>query len=195
MQALFDQRIIFEIGCNDATLLTTIAQKHPTTAFIGIDWKFRALHAAAEKIAAAGLSNVALLHGRAQEISRIFADGEIDEIWVFHPDPCDKPKELPNRLMNESFLANAWRVLAGESLLILKTDHQAYYQSVLALFEAPGATLERKFEILARSCDYWSDESVRSSAAQRLFAYEQTFFERRFTRKRRPIYYLELKRR
>ena len=39
----FDGRLVFEIGCNDASFLATLATKHPSTAFIGIDWKCRAL--------------------------------------------------------------------------------------------------------------------------------------------------------
>ena len=118
-----DGRVIFEIGCNDAGLLAAVAAKYPTTAFIGIDWKARALHAAAERVAAAELRNVALLHGRAQDIRRLFADGELDEVWVFHPEPLDNPRELPNRLIAEPFLIDVHHTLRDGGPLVLKTDH------------------------------------------------------------------------
>ena len=70
--ASFGGRIIFEVGCNDATLLVSVAAAHPATAFVGIDWKCRALHTAAERVAAARLRNVALLQGRGQDIRRYF---------------------------------------------------------------------------------------------------------------------------
>lgn len=133
----FDGRIIFEIGCNDAALLARVAAKHPATAFIGIDWKCRALHTGATHIAAAGLRNVVLLHGRAQDLRRFFADGELHELWLFHPDPCDKPPELQNRLMTESFLLDVHAVLRAGGALVLKTDHAGYYQWVLGLFGLP----------------------------------------------------------
>src|SRR5687768_7306042 len=124
-------KLIFEIGCNDAGLLASVAAKHPSVAFLGIDWKCRALHDAASRVDAAGLRNVALLHGRAQEIRKFFADSEIDEVWVFHPDPCDKPDELPNRLLAEPFLLDVHQVLRDtESALILKTDHREYFEWV-----------------------------------------------------------------
>ena len=44
----YNRELIFEIGCNDATFLNTIAQKHPDTAFVGLDWKYRALHTGAQ---------------------------------------------------------------------------------------------------------------------------------------------------
>src|SRR4051812_9875522 len=62
--AAFDRRIVFEIGCSDADFLARVAAKHPHTAFVGLDWKYRALHAGAERVASLGLRNVALLRGR-----------------------------------------------------------------------------------------------------------------------------------
>jgi tRNA (guanine-N7-)-methyltransferase len=184
----FDRRLIFEIGCNDASFLTRVAAKHPTAAFIGIDWKCRALHTAAERVAAAGLSNVALRHGRAQEIRRMFDDGELDEIWVFHPDPCDKPRELSNRLVAEPFLREVRRVLCAGGSLVLKTDHADYYRTATEACEAASGL----FTVSARSSDFWNDAAIRSVAAKHCFAGEVTTFESRFIRKRQPIFYLQL---
>jgi tRNA G46 methylase TrmB len=135
----FTGRIVFEIGCADADSLARIAAKHPATAFVGLDWKYRALHTGAARVAELGLRNVALLRARAQDIARIFADREIDEIWIFHPDPCDRDVELKNRLIAEPFLLDAHRTLRDDaSLLALKTDHPGYYQWTLALLGLPA---------------------------------------------------------
>ncbi len=196
----FAGRVIFEIGCNDASLLVRVAAKHPTTGFIGIDWKCRALHTGAERVAAAGLPNVALLHGRGQDVGRMFSDGELDEVWVFHPDPCDKPQELGNRLIAEPFLVEVHRVLRERSMLILKTDHAGYHQSVLGLFglgeagDVTEAVVER-FKLSTRSADFWNDELIRESSAGRCFAGEATFFEKRYLRKRLSIHYIEMTKR
>ena len=191
----FGSRIIVEIGCNDATLLASVAATHPATAFVGIDWKCRALHTAAERVAAAGLRNVALLHGRGQGIRRYFGDGELDEAWLFHPDPCDKPQELPNRLIAEPFLLDVHAVLrpVAESVLIVKTDHRAYYESSLALAERDA--IQRRYTLSATSADFWKDESILRHVAGRAFAGHVTPYEERFRRKRKPIYYFELRRR
>ena len=134
----FDGRVILEVGCFDAGFLAKIAAKHPTTAFVGLDWKCKALYDGARQIAEAGLGNVALLRGRAQDVLKSFAEGEVDEIWVFHPDPCDREVELKNRLIAEPFLSDVHRVLRdGTSVLVLKTDHVGYYQWVLGLFGLP----------------------------------------------------------
>jgi tRNA G46 methylase TrmB len=185
----FDNRIILELGCADATLLTTVAAKHPTTAFIGLDWKCKPLYDAATRIATREIQNVVLLRARAQEVRQIFADHEVDEIWVFHPEPCDTPDESKNRLFTEPFVMDAHATLRDDqSLLCLKTDHAGYAQSVIELI-APA----QLFEITAHSSDFWNDPRAREHTAARLFAVHATPVETRFRQKRRPIHYIELR--
>ena len=63
---------------------------------------------------------------------------ELDEIWVFHPDPCDRPQELKNRLIAEPFLIDAHAALRQPgSRVAIKTDHPGYYQWLLGLLGLP----------------------------------------------------------
>ena len=121
----------------------------------------------------------------------MFADGELDEIWLFHPDPCDKPRELPNRLFARPFLVDAHRVLGEGGAVILKTDHADYYQSAVAAAGMVGG----RFGVTGASTDLWNDASMLDHVGKRCFGGETTAFERRFLRKRQPIHYLELTRR
>jgi tRNA (guanine-N7-)-methyltransferase len=185
------KEVILDIGCNDGGLLATVAAKHPTSAFIGIDWKPRVLHAAAERVAAAALKNVALLHTRAQDIQKLFADAELDEIWVFHPEPLDNPRELKNRLIAEQFLRDAHAVLRDGGSLILKTDHAGYFDAVLDLLQ----DMSQQFRPSISSRDFWGDTPVQVAVAAHAFAGEITAFESRFVRKRKPIYFVRMDRR
>lgn len=127
------RRLIFEVGCHDAGFLCRVAAKHRDVGFVGIDWKAGSLTAGAKTVTAVGLNNVALMRGRAQDLRRVFADAELDEIWIFHPEPCDKPKERANRLVAEPFLLDCSAVLKPGGRLVLKTDHPGYYQWTLGL--------------------------------------------------------------
>lgn len=214
--ARYDDRLIFEIGCSEGDALCEIAAKHPNTAFVGVDWKFKSLYLAATKVAEAGLRNVVLLRGRAQDVAKIFAPSQLDEIWVFHPEPCDKPKELPNRLIAEPFLRDVHGVLRGGPgfALCLKTDHAGYYQWVLNLFGLPepawgprvkprdlmrpedlppsSDALKAMFDVTLVSADFWNDPTALEHTKNRAFGGVVTPFEGKFKAKRMPIYYVEL---
>jgi tRNA G46 methylase TrmB len=191
----FNGRVILEVGCFDAQFLASIAAEHPRTAFIGIDWKCKPIYDGASRIAELALRNILLLRARANDLLSIFSPRELDEIWIFHPDPCDKETELKNRLVAKPFLLAAHQVLKDStSLLSLKTDHLAYYQSVMDLLRPGGdPAVAECFEIAAESVDFWHDAVVLSHTASRDFSGKTTLFERRFIRRRVPISYLELR--
>ena len=118
-------------------------------------------------------------------------------MWLFHPDPCDKPRELPNRLIAEPFLLDVHRVLRAGGAFVLKTDHPGYYQWALGLLGLPEPTsseaLNERFEVSMNSPDFWKDDPARLHGAGKYFAGEATAFESRSLRKRLPIHYVELR--
>ncbi|HVT89058.1 MAG TPA: hypothetical protein VHD56_09420 [Tepidisphaeraceae bacterium] len=221
----FDDRIIFDVGCADASFLMKIAAKFPATAFVGLDWKCKPLYTGARQIVELGLSNIALIRGRAQDVSRIFGKSELSEAWVFHPEPCNRPAELKNRLIAKSFLIDLHQALANEhSSLQMKTDHAGYFQWVLSLFglpepdwfqhtvagfarfrakdlmnknDLPGVsrTVQQCFAVPIYSANYWHDPVALAHSSNKYFADESTVFESRFIKKRRPIYYVEMRKR
>ena len=188
----FDGRIVLEIGCSDAATLNSMAMRHPTTGFVGIDWKYRQIYLGAERIAAMALHNVALLRDRAQNLRAIFADGELDEILIFQPEPCDRPEELPNRLVTSTFLNDLQRLLNGPAATItLKTDHAESFDELVAAIE--DTAKDSSLRIARISRDFWNDAATLAQTADRCFAGEKTLFEQRFIRRRQPIYYVELR--
>ena len=195
----FDGRIVVEVGCFDAEFLGRVARRHPRTAFVGIDWKARAVYDGGRRLAEASARNVVLMRGRGQDVGRVFGEREVEEVWVFHPDPFEGgPAERAKRLIGEAFLADVHGILRnGSSTVTLKTDHAEYYErasALLGLASSAGASevVRRLYAVGAASADFWNDPAALAHAAGRPFAGERTLFESRFVKRRRPIYYLEL---
>lgn len=246
----FAGRVVLEVGSADAAFLCDVAARHPGVGFVGLDWKFKSTLVGAERVAAAGLRNVALLRGRAQDLPRIYAPGEVDEVWVFHPEPCVEPNQRANRLVAEPFLTAVHLLLREPSppgdgaapLLAVKTDHAGYFQWVLGLTGTPEPAgfraareavaaaaamatavirprpsglprvrardllrtedvspandeVRARFSVPFASADFWHDAAALAHTADRCFAGATTGFEARFVAKRRPIYYVELRKR
>jgi len=198
----FEHRIILEIGCFDADYLSDIAARHPHTAFVGIDWKCKAIYEGAKHLSASHFRNVVLLRARGHDLFKLFAGAELDEIWVFHPDPCEREAEQNNRLIGGRFLLDVYSVLKDRtSLLALKTDHPGYAQSVHDLFRPASANaidptrqlLQERLRIAVESPDYWHDPIAISCTLDRHFAGKATLFENRFLKKHKPIHYIELR--
>lgn len=189
----FSGELILEIGCFDAALLSAIAAEHPAAAFVGIDWKCKAIYDGAKRIFEHALPNIVLLRARGQDLLKLFAQAEVDEIWIFHPDPCDKQAERKNRLIAPSFLDSAHTILKSDSsTLTLKTDFPDYYRSVLDLLESSNPFRETGFEVTANSTDYWHDQAALSHSICRYFAGKTTMYENRFLKRQQRIFFVEM---
>lgn len=131
------ERVVFEIGCSNAEFLSTVAKENPKQGFIGIDWKYKVTYSGAKRVDRLGLKNVSLLRGKAQQLSQIVAPGEVDEFWIFFPDPWAKTSQRKHRLFQPPFLLEAHRALVPSGKIHFKTDHPGYFQWALALFGVP----------------------------------------------------------
>lgn len=134
----FNGQLVLDLGCSDAGFLSAIATKHPSTAFIGLDWKCKPIYLGARRIAEQLQRNITLIRGRASDLHLMFTERELDVIWVFQPEPCAEPAQLKNRLIAEPFLLQAALLLRDDSArLSIKTDHPGYFQWILGLFGHP----------------------------------------------------------
>jgi tRNA (guanine-N(7)-)-methyltransferase len=135
------QKLIFEIGCSNGLFLVDAALFEPKTAFVGADWKYKVLYRAAKRAYTAAAKNAVFLRTRAQEITKLFGPGELDEVLLLFPDPWAKSSQLKHRLVQESFLKDIAFVLKPGGRLRFKTDHPGYFQWVLALLGVPPPEL------------------------------------------------------
>jgi tRNA G46 methylase TrmB len=194
----FDGRVILEIGCYNAEFLSRIAARFPTTAFVGLDWKCKPIYDGAQRIAQRGLNNIALLRARGQDISRVFAQSEVEEIWVFHPEPGGDDANPKFGLIAEPFLIDAhWVLRDRSSILAFKTDHPECFQRIVRRSENPRPTephsrIGDSFNVACSSSNYWHDPDALAHTSARLFSGEVTAYESRFIKRWLPIHYLEL---
>jgi tRNA G46 methylase TrmB len=209
-----ERLLICEVGCFDGVLMEQVV-KDETVSVVGVDWKAGALIEATDKMK--GRMNATMIHGRGQDIACWFAPAELDEVWLFHPDPCDRAVEWKNRLFEQAWLDDVARVLKPGGKLCLKTDHIGYFQWAMASVGAKKldqATLRRvaknewqdestlpgvceaakRFKIASMSVDFWNDQALAKQLSSRAFWGKRSGFEARFARKNWPIYWLELER-
>jgi tRNA G46 methylase TrmB len=208
-------RIVLDVGCHEGHLLAPVSSDHPPIGFIGLDWSPRLLFRAAERLSAR--PNVALVHARAQDLARVFAAGELSQVWLFHPEPGEGPTPIAGRVFGAGFLHTLANLLVPSGTVHLKTDHPGYFQAALSIVDHPplpelatppsGAPLKINPSHLHRPEDLPKPDRLlcqkfavaeagiyRASRSQspELFSSHSTLFEQRYHRRRRPVFYLKL---
>lgn len=118
------RRFEIEIGSGKGTFLLQQAGLSPEVDYLGIEWAAEFCKYAADRVRRAGLANVRLLRTDATEFIRWrVPDAVADVIHLYFSDPWPKSKHHKKRVVQDRFLAEAWRVLKPGGEIRVVTDH------------------------------------------------------------------------
>ncbi|HLU80498.1 MAG TPA: tRNA (guanosine(46)-N7)-methyltransferase TrmB, partial [Flavobacteriaceae bacterium] len=113
--------IVLELGCGKGEYSIALAKKFPDKNFLGIDIKGARFWRGAKTALEENLGNVGFLRTQIELVDLVFAENEIDEIWITFPDPQIKYKRTKHRLTNSNFLQKYKKILKPDGLVNLKT--------------------------------------------------------------------------
>ena len=174
-----DHPIVVELGCGKGEYSVYLAQQYPEKNFVGVDIKGARFWAGAKESLELGLSNVGFLRTQIELIEDVFAENEVDEIWITFPDPQIKFKRTKHRLTNPAFLDRYRTIIQPEGCIHLKTDSEFLHGYTLGLLEGKG------WEV-----DYAHHDVYGNAYSPKHVTAIQTHYERLFMEKGRLITYL-----
>jgi tRNA (guanine-N7-)-methyltransferase len=117
-----DNPVILELACGKGEYTVNLARKYTNFNFIGIDIKGPRIFTGAKMAIEEGLSNVAFVRMKIENINQFFDNNEVHEIWITFPDPFPKEKHEKHRLTHPLFLERYRKVLRPDGIIQLKTD-------------------------------------------------------------------------
>ena len=177
-----DAPLYVEIGCGKGQFITRSAGQDPDAAFLAFEGhRSVALHAV-EKVAAAELANVRIVLQYVNDLSDIFADGEVNGLFLNFSDPWPKDRHAKRRLTSGNRVAEYGRVLASGGFLEFRTDNEGLFEYSLEQIGEADA-----FEIVTVSHDFHADVP-----ADKLITTE---YEDKFSAGGKPIHFLRAGRR
>ena len=80
----------------------------------------------------------------AEDLENVFAQGELDRIYLNFSDPWPKDRHAKRRLESRQFLARYDQILKKDGTIEFKTDNRALFDFALEEVEAAGWTLKEK---------------------------------------------------
>ena len=124
-----------EIGCGSAEFLCSLAEKSPTTNFVGIDISARSLRKAVETASKLGLQNIKFINADFHLMYPLLRPDSLAAVYLHFPDPHLKARCQKRRLFNETFLNALSIALINDGLLSVITDVEAFFSEMLQLIE------------------------------------------------------------
>ena len=142
-----------ELGGGKGRFLTTMATANPGLNFVGIEAKQDVLYIAAKKVRAEQISNIRLLVFNVNQLLELFAEAEIDQLYINFCDPWPKERHAKRRLTHKRFLDSYRQVIRPGGKLIFKTDNVPLFTFSLEEFTANGLTPEQvTFDLHGSEC-------------------------------------------
>lgn len=166
-----------EIGTGNGYHFAHRASHNLQRGLVGFEVKYKPLIQTIRRALKAGAKNNAyVLRYDASQIKSVFDEGEVNNVFIHHPDPWSKKSQWKHRLIQEGFLEDLYTLMRPQSFIEFKTDNEDYFNWALKAFE------NSKFKV-----DFKTRDLHHSEKAQENFI---THFESIFIKKGQPIYYL-----
>ncbi len=132
------EEIQVEFGSGKGRFITTKAVNEPDTGFIGVEKEPEVLLKTAKKAEEGQPENLKLLYFDVAGAEAVFAQGELDRIYLNFSDPWPKRRHSKRRLTHRDFLAMYGRLLAPGGEIHFKTDNRGLFEFSLNEFCAAG---------------------------------------------------------
>lgn len=168
--------IVVEFGCGKGEYTVGLARLHPERNYIGFDMKGARLWRGCKTVAEEEIKNVAFVRTLVDHAERIFAPGEVSEVWITFPDP--QPGRERRRLTAPVFIERYGRILRPGGVVHLKTDDQKLFAYTLEVVAQHGHKL-----LLATDDLYGSDITDEVTLIR-------TFYEKMWLEMGKKICYL-----
>ena len=148
-----DGKLFLELGCGKGRFTVDTAAGNPDALLIAVEKVPDAMIIAMERAKERELENVRFIEGDAAKLKEMFANGEIDRIYINFCDPWPKSRDAKFRLTAPSFLRIYHDLLSVGGEIHFKTDNTPLFdwsieQFAAALSEYPLASESEAFLIL-----------------------------------------------
>ncbi len=163
------QPIHIEIGMGKGQFLLALARKNPGISYVGIERYSSVLLRAAERYEAEEEKpqNLRFICMDASKIEEVFAQGEVDRIYLNFSDPWPKKRHAGRRLTSAGFWQKYDRILAVEGTVEFKTDNRELFEFSLEQARETGWKL--------RACTWDLHGDAEMNRGNVMTEYEEKF--------------------
>jgi len=132
-----DSLKILEIGFGMGETTAHIARSMPERDFLGAEVHTPGVGSLLKQIGESGLTNLRIIqHDVVEVINHMLADGSLDGVHIFFPDPWHKKRHHKRRLIQAGFVKLLCSKLKLGGYLHVATDWQEYAEWVLEILQA-----------------------------------------------------------
>lgn len=133
-QAADSTPLDLEIGTGNGLHFAHLAARSPDRLILGIELRYKPLIQSIRRVIRAGGTNARVARYNASLLPELFVAGELNDVYIFFPDPWEKIRNYKHRIIQDEFLERLFQVQKPGSRLFFKTDSQDYFRWAMERF-------------------------------------------------------------
>ena len=153
-----DRPVYLEIGAGKGGFAVGMTAQHPDVAYFAMERVTDCVVLAAERAKNSGSDKLRFIIDTADNLTKIFAKGSVDAIFLNFSDPWSKKGYAKRRLTHARYLAVYMHLLKDGGILRFKTDNVGLFDFSLEQVEEVGLTLNKMTRDLHAS--EWNEGNV-----------------------------------
>ena len=130
-----DQPLDLEIGTGNGLHFAHHALTHPERCLLGLELRYKPLIQSIRRALRNDSTNMRIARYNAYLLNELFVEGELDDVFIFFPDPWEKSRQHKHRLIQDDFLVELHKMQRPGSKLIFKTDSRDYFDWSMERFK------------------------------------------------------------
>lgn len=150
--------VYLEIGAGKGGFAVGMTAAHPDVAYFAMEKVTDCVVLAAERAKVAERDNLRFIIDTADNLTKIFAPGSVDAIFLNFSDPWSKKGYAKRRLTHARYLAVYMSLLKDGGILRFKTDNVGLFDFSLEQFSEVGLSLSKMTRDLHES--EWNEGNV-----------------------------------
>ena len=180
-----DNPLILELGCGKGEYSVGLADLYPEKNFLGLDIKGNRMFIGARDALQRGMKNVGFLRTRIDFVEALFAENEVDEIWLTFSDP--QPQKPKKRLSSPIFINRYRTFLKPGGIVHMKTDNDLLFEYTMEQIEEHG------YPVIDYRPDLYLSLETETNPTQKQIFSIKTHYEQLFYGKGHVIKYVSFK--
>ena len=134
-------RVYLELGCGKGRFTAETAAKMPDVLYVALERVPDAMILAMERAKNQALENIRFIDADAKNLKEMFADGEVERLYINFCDPWPKSRDAKLRLTAPAFLRMYGDLLPLGGEIHFKTDNTPLFQWSVEQLESEGWAL------------------------------------------------------
>lgn len=124
-----------EIGTGNGLHFAHRANAAPERCLLGLELRYKPLIQSIRRARLNGRDNARIARYNAYLLPELFTPGELNDVFIFFPDPWEKIRNHKHRLIQDEFLTRLFEMQRPGSRLIFKTDSRDYFDWSMTRFQ------------------------------------------------------------